>query len=66
MPGAEDLAAEFEVDPDTVEETPFLLVGTVGQVVDKVERLRERLGISHYVIRDPEAFAPVGDALTGK
>jgi hypothetical protein len=35
-------------------------------VVDKIGRLRERLGISHYVIRDPEAFAPVAAALDGR
>ncbi len=28
-------------------------------------RLRERLGISHYVVRDPDAFAPVVAALRG-
>jgi probable F420-dependent oxidoreductase len=65
-PGVEAVAADFELDPETVRETPFLLLGSVEQVVDKIERLRERLGISHYVIRDPESFAPVSDVLTGK
>jgi probable F420-dependent oxidoreductase len=65
-PRAEDVAIDFGCDPDTVRETPFLLVGSVEQVVDKIGRLRERLGISHYVIRDPEAFAPVAAALDGR
>jgi probable F420-dependent oxidoreductase len=65
-PSAEQVAAEFSHAVEVIRETPFVLVGTVAQVVDKVERLRERLGISHYVIRDPEAFAPVVEALDGK
>lgn len=65
-PTAEDLAARFEVPADAIRETPFALFGSVEQMVDRLERLRERLGISHYVIRDPENFAPVVDALSGR
>jgi hypothetical protein len=35
-------------------------------VIDKLERLREELGISHVVVRDADAFAPVVDALAGR
>ena len=38
----------------------------VEQIVDKLERLRADLGISHYVIRDAEQFAPVVAALAGR
>ena len=48
---------------DVIAETPFVLIGSVGEIVDKVLRLRGRLGITHYVVRDPDAFAPVADAL---
>lgn len=48
-----------------VEATPFVLVGTPSAVIDKLQRLREELGIHHYVIRDPEGFATVVDALAG-
>jgi probable F420-dependent oxidoreductase len=65
-PTTDDLAARFSLHPDLLRETPFVLVGTVDEIVDKAYRLRERLGISHYVIRDPEAFAPVVEALDGK
>ena len=65
-PSAEDLAAQFKVDADILRETPFALFGSVEQVVDRIERLRERLGISHYVIRDPVNFAPVVEALSGR
>ena len=44
---------------------PFVLSGSVEQVVDKLERVRERTGISHYVIRDPDTFAPVVATLAG-
>lgn len=62
----EELATRFDVDEATIVETPFVLAGTVEQLVDKIERLRERLGISHYVVRDAEAFAPVVEALIGR
>ena len=48
---------------EVLEESPFVLVGSQEQVVDKIGRLGERLGITHYVVRDPEGFAPVVDAL---
>ena len=59
-------AERFEIAADQVEHTPFLLIGSVEQVVDKLERLRDDVGISHYVIRDAESFAPVVDALAGR
>lgn len=58
-------AERFEIAADQVGHTPFLLVGSVEQVVDKLERLRADVGISHYVIRDAEAFAPVVAKLSG-
>ena len=50
---------------DVLEDTPFALSGSLEQVVDKVERLREELLISHFVVRDAEGFAPVVAALAG-
>ena len=55
-----------DVGDDQIEHTPFLLSGSVEQIVDKLERLRDDVGISHYVIRDAESFAPVVDALAGR
>ena len=40
--------------------------GAVEQIIDKLERLRDDVGISHYVIRDAEGFAPVAAALAGR
>lgn len=43
--------------------TPYAMTGTVEQVADKLEACRERWGISYFVVRDCDAFAPVIEAL---
>ena len=58
-------AARLEAPPDLVDETPFILVGTVEEIVEKLLGLREDVGISHVVVRDPAGFAPVVDRLAG-
>ncbi len=62
----ESTAERFEISRDTIDETPFVLIGSVEEVVDKLERLRSDVGISHYVVRDTEGFAPVVAALAGR
>ncbi len=62
----EDLAKRFKQPSEVVEATPFALSGSVEQIVDKIEGLREHLGISHFTLRDAEGFAPVVDALAGR
>jgi probable F420-dependent oxidoreductase len=59
-------AARLGVTREVVESTPFLLFGSVEQIVDKLESLREALGISHVVVRDAERFAPVAAALADR
>jgi probable F420-dependent oxidoreductase len=54
------------MDSSVVESTPFLLFGSVGGIVDRLEELRETLGISHVVVREAAAFAPVVTALAGR
>ncbi len=61
----EAVADRLGSDPDLVDDTPFVLVGSVGQVVEKLLDLREDLGVSHVVVRDPVGFAPVVDRLAG-
>lgn len=63
-PAASAVAERFKLSEEVVEQTPFALFGSLEQVVDKIERLREQLGITHFVVRDPEGFAPVVEALT--
>ena len=58
-----EVADRYRFDPIDVADCPFVLTGSIEQIVDKLGRLRERLGITHWVIREPEAFAPVLDAL---
>jgi alkanesulfonate monooxygenase SsuD/methylene tetrahydromethanopterin reductase-like flavin-dependent oxidoreductase (luciferase family) len=65
-PSVDDLATRFGQPADVVEHTPFALFGSLEQVIDKVERLREHVGITHYVVRGPEGFAPVVAALRGR
>lgn len=38
---------------------PYLMIGTVNEIVEKLHRCRERWGISYFVVRDLDAFAPV-------
>lgn len=61
-----DVAKRFDVDEALIADSPFVLAGSVEQLVDQLERTRERTGISHYVVRDPDAFAPVVAALAGR
>ncbi len=62
-----DQAAErLGITPAMLESTPFLLFGSVEQLVDELEARREKLGISHIVVRDAEGFAPVVAALAGR
>ncbi len=49
-----------------VEETPYVLIGSVDQIADKVARCRERWGIGYFSVRAVEAFAPVIGALRGR
>lgn len=60
------MAERFDIASEAIDGTPFVLVGPLGKIVDKLQRLRDDVGISHYVIRDPEGFAPVVDMLAGR
>lgn len=62
-----DAAVErFGMDRELLEATPFVLIGSVEQVVDKLERLREQIGVSHVTIRDVDGVSPVVAALAGR
>jgi len=63
-PSDAEIAEQFELPEETIADTPFVLSGSLERIIDKVERLRETVGITHYVVREPETFAPVVDALT--
>lgn len=61
----DEFAGQFEMPRELLEATPFVLVGSVQQVVEKLEGLRERIGVSHVTVRDADGFAPVVEALAG-
>ena len=49
-------------------ESPFVLLGTVDEIVDQLVARRARWGISYYVVFEPviDAFAPVVGRLAGR
>ena len=62
----EAAAMRMKVDPSLIDETPFMLIGSETQIVENLHALREDFGIHHVVSRDPDDFAPVVAALSGK
>src|SRR5262245_20661018 len=53
-------------DAEQVEDTPFLLIGSRSSIVEKLLALRDEIGVSHVVVRDPAGFAPVVEELRGR
>lgn len=45
--------------PKDAAATPYALLGTVDEIAEKLERCRQRWGISYFVVRDHDQFAPV-------
>lgn len=50
--------------PDHARATPYLLFGTVDQIVKKLHELRDRWGITYFVVRERDAFADVIEAVS--
>ncbi len=61
------VASGFGVDSSVVANMPIVLVGTLEQVVESLQRHREELGLSYWVVHEPEMedFAPVVARLAG-
>ncbi len=45
------------VSPDVLDDTPYVLVGTVEEMAAQLVRHSERLGITRYVVREPAVEA---------
>ncbi|HKZ12505.1 MAG TPA: TIGR03621 family F420-dependent LLM class oxidoreductase [Solirubrobacterales bacterium] len=60
-------AALGGLDRDDVLESPFVLLGSVEEIVARLHERRERWGYSYYTVQQPSAydFAPVLAALRG-
>jgi probable F420-dependent oxidoreductase len=55
----ERVAARLQVDPEVLLDAPYMLIGTVGEIVEQLHRARERWGFSYFVTRDAEQTAPI-------
>ena len=65
---AEELTGRWtQLTPDEILQSPYVLVGTIDQIVEDLQARRERWGISYYVIFEPymDVFAPVVARLAG-
>lgn len=64
---AEAMAPAFQSTPDEVLDSPVGLVGTVDEIVESIERRRERWDMSYHVVPIDllDAFAPVVARLAG-
>ena len=56
---AEQLAPAFGLSPEVMLDAPFFQIGTVDQIADDLQAMRERWGIS-YVLFQSDAIAPMG------
>ncbi|MFL6240371.1 MAG: TIGR03621 family F420-dependent LLM class oxidoreductase [Actinomycetes bacterium] len=64
---ARGMATAFGVDVSVALETPAALVGTVEEIVEEVQRRRDRWQMNYVVVDETflDAFAPVVDRLAG-
>jgi probable F420-dependent oxidoreductase len=66
---AAELARRWpELSADDILQTPYLLVGTVEQIVEDLKARRQRWGISYYAVHEPylDDLAPVVARLASK
>lgn len=65
---ADEIARAWELEPEIVLNSPYMLIGSVEQIVELLQERRERLGISYIVVfgHYMEEFAPVVARLAGR
>jgi probable F420-dependent oxidoreductase len=66
---AEELTSRWtQLTAHEILQSPYVLIGTVDQMVEDIQARRERWGISYYVIFEPylDAFAPIVARLAGR
>jgi len=66
---AEDLRKSWQqLSVEEILEAPYVLIGTVDEMVEALHARRERWGLSYFVTFEPylEILAPVVAALAGK
>jgi probable F420-dependent oxidoreductase len=60
------LADGIGLPAEVLAESPFVLVGTTAQIVEQLEAMRARFGISYVTVRTLDGFEPVVEALAGR
>jgi probable F420-dependent oxidoreductase len=62
------LSARFGAPPDDVLASPLILVGTIEEMLDRLEQRRARWGYSYFIVQQQSVddFAPVVAELTGR
>jgi probable F420-dependent oxidoreductase len=65
---AQAVADEAELEVGDVLASPFALIGSVEEIVERLHQRRERWGYSYYTVQQPAAheFAPILAALAGE
>ena len=66
---AEELTSRWtQLTPDEILQSPYVLIGSIDQMVEDIHVRRKRWGISYYVVHEPhlEDFAPVVARLAGR
>jgi hypothetical protein len=58
---AEELTSQTQLTPDEILQSPYLLIGSVDQMVEDLQARRERWDISYYIVHEPyiDDFAQV-------
>jgi probable F420-dependent oxidoreductase len=64
---AKAIAPGFGISEEQARDVPIALIGSVEEICDQLVERREKLGLSYWVVHDPEmeAFAAVVDRLAG-
>ena len=65
---AEELTARWsQLHAEEIFQSPYVLAGTVEQMIEDLQARRERWGMSYFVVHEPylDAFAPVVARLAG-
>ncbi|HEX6854601.1 MAG TPA: hypothetical protein VF204_04830, partial [Streptosporangiaceae bacterium] len=64
---AAEIASAFGAGPDEVLVSPIVLIGSAGEIAERLHERRDRWGYSYYTIQQPAAreFAPVLARLAG-
>ncbi len=68
LAAAEALTSLTQLTPDEILQSPYVLIGSVDQMVEDLQARRERWDISYYVVHEPylDDFASVVTRLAGR